>query len=100
MPSRQQKSAKKGSEKYLMLGPSHIFVTLRWDEESFPGHENFKTKESCVSPKMFEFKFKFSKWNKKWSKALCLGVYERTKQLAAQVQHTLCVRENEEKKCV
>ena len=30
MTSRQQKSAKKGSERYLMFGPNHILVTLRW----------------------------------------------------------------------
>ena len=36
MPSRQPKSAKKGSERYLMLGPNHI---LRWDDGCSPGHE-------------------------------------------------------------
>ena len=40
MPSRQQKSAKKGSERYLMFGPNHILVTLRWDDGLSPGHEN------------------------------------------------------------
>ena len=40
MPSRQQKSAKKGSERYLMLGPNHILVTLWWDDGRSPGHEN------------------------------------------------------------
>ena len=39
MPSRQQKSAKKGSEKYLMFGPNHILVTLRWDGGRSPGHK-------------------------------------------------------------
>ena len=32
MPSRQQKSAKKGSKRYLMSGPNHILVILRWDD--------------------------------------------------------------------
>ena len=32
MPSRQQKSAKKVSERNLMFGPNHILVTLRWDD--------------------------------------------------------------------
>ena len=35
MPSWQQKSAKKGSKRYLMFGPNHILVTLRLDD-----HEN------------------------------------------------------------
>ena len=40
MPSQQQKSAKKGFEWYLMFGPNHILVTLRWDGGRSPGHEN------------------------------------------------------------
>ena len=40
MHSGQQKSAKKGSKKYLMFGSNHILVTLRWDEGCSPGHEN------------------------------------------------------------
>ena len=40
MPFRQQKSAKKGSERYLMFAPNHILVTMRWDGERSPGHEN------------------------------------------------------------
>ena len=32
-PSRQQKSAKKVSEKYLMFGPNRILVTLRLDDD-------------------------------------------------------------------
>ena len=40
MPSWQQKSAKKGSERYLMFGSNNILVTLRWDDGSSPGHEN------------------------------------------------------------
>ena len=32
MPSRQQRSAKKCSKMYLMFGPNHILVTLRWDD--------------------------------------------------------------------
>ena len=42
MPSRQQKSAKKGSERYLMTGPNHILVTLRWDDRRYPGHEHVR----------------------------------------------------------
>ena len=40
MPSRQQKSVKKDSERYLIIGPTHILVTLRWDDRRSPGHEN------------------------------------------------------------
>ena len=40
MPSRQQKSAKKYSEKYLVIGPNHILVTLMWDDGRSPSHEN------------------------------------------------------------
>ena len=29
---RQQKSSKKGFERYLMFRPNHILVTLRWDD--------------------------------------------------------------------
>ena len=76
MPSRYKKSANKGSERYLMFGPNHIFVALRWDGGRFLGHENVfrwflnsykiitgsvKTKKSLVSWKMLEMEFKFSK---------------------------------------
>ena len=40
MPSRLRKSAEKGSERYLMFGPNHILVTLRWEDGRSPGHEN------------------------------------------------------------
>ena len=40
MPSRQQKSAKKVSNRYLMFGPNHVLVTLRWDDGSSPGHKD------------------------------------------------------------
>ena len=40
MPSRQQKSEKKGSAKYLMLGPNHILISLRCDDRRSPGHGN------------------------------------------------------------
>ena len=46
--------------------------------------ESVKTKKSCVSWKMFEIEFKFSKFSSARSKALCLGVFEPTKRLAAQ----------------
>ena len=32
MPFRQQKSAEKGSERYLMFEPNHILIALRWDD--------------------------------------------------------------------
>ena len=76
MPSWQQISAKKGSERYLMFRPNHKLITLRWGDGRSPGHENVcrwflleqiqiitgsvKTKKSCVSWKMFEMEFKFS----------------------------------------
>ena len=40
MLSRQQKSAKNGPERYLIFGPNHILVTLRWDNGRSAGHEN------------------------------------------------------------
>ena len=40
IPSRQQNSAKKGSERYLMFGPNHILLTLRWDDGHSRSHEN------------------------------------------------------------
>ena len=40
MPSWQQKSAKKGSKRYLVFGPNNILVTLKWGDRRCPGHEN------------------------------------------------------------
>ena len=40
MPLRQHKSARKGSEMYLMFEPNHILVTLRLDDGHSFGHEN------------------------------------------------------------
>ena len=40
MPSRQQESAKNGSERYLMFGPNYILETLKWDDGRSPGHKN------------------------------------------------------------
>ena len=40
MPFRHQKSAKKGSEKYLIFGSNHILETLRWDDGRCPAREN------------------------------------------------------------
>ena len=40
MPSRQQKSERKGFERYLMFGKNQILVTLRWDDGRSPGHKN------------------------------------------------------------
>ena len=39
MPLRQQKSAKNGSERYLMFGTNPILVTLRWNDGRSPGHD-------------------------------------------------------------
>ena len=39
MPYRQQQSAKNGSKRYLMFGPNHILVTLRWNDGHSPGYE-------------------------------------------------------------
>ena len=40
LPSGQRKSAKKDSVRYLTFGLNHTLVTLRWDDERSPGHEN------------------------------------------------------------
>ena len=71
-----------------MFGPNHILVTLRWDDGCSPSHDNVcrwffnfqrnlrwlllkylqintesvKTNKLCVSWKMFEMKFKLSKF--------------------------------------
>ena len=73
MPSRQQKSAKKDSERYLMFGPNHILVTLMWNDGRSPGHENIL----------------------RW----LLNRYKTGQQNGwlLRVQHTLSVRENEKK---
>ena len=39
-PSRQQKSAKEGSQRYFLFGSNHILVTLRRDDRRSPGHQN------------------------------------------------------------
>ena len=93
MPSRQQKSAKKGSEMYLMFRSNLISVTLRWGRSS--GHENVRQWLLNRCKKLMRpskqrngaFLEKCSNWNlnyQTWLKALCLGVSEPTKQLAAQ----------------
>ena len=46
--------------------------------------ESFKTWKSCVSWKIFEMEFKFSRLSSIRSKASCLGFSEPTKRLAAQ----------------
>ena len=40
MLSREQKSAKNGPERYLIFGPNHILVTLRWNDGRSADHEN------------------------------------------------------------
>ena len=74
MPYWQQKTAK-GSERYLIFGPNHILITFRWDDGRSTDHEclsvvlkqiqliigSIKTIKSCVSWKMLEMEFTFSK---------------------------------------
>ena len=55
MLSWQQKSTKSGPERYLIFGPNHILVTLRWDDGRSAGHEN-------VSRRFFFFKGTGSFW--------------------------------------
>ena len=40
MSSQQQNLAENGPERYLMFGPNHILVTLKWNDGHRPGHEN------------------------------------------------------------
>ena len=95
MPSRQQKSAKEGSERYFLFGPNHILVILMWDDGRFPGHENVRRwflnrYRKLLRPSKLRnrvFLGKCTKWNlnfQNWSKALCLGASVPTKRLAAQ----------------
>ena len=95
MPFRQQKSAKKDSERYLMFGPNHILVTLRWDDGRCLGHKNacrwfLSRYQQLLGPSKLRnrvFLGKCLKWNlnfPNWSKSLCLGFSEPTKRLAAQ----------------
>ena len=95
MPSRQQKSEKKGSERYLMFGPNHIFVISRWDDGRFPCRENLcrwiiHRYKYLVGPSELRNRKilgKCSKWYlnfQNWSNKMCLGVSETTKWLAAQ----------------
>ena len=59
--------------------------------------ESVKTKKSFVSWKIFEMEFKFSRFSLITSKALCLGVSEPTKQLAAQrTAYVLCNRQGKQ----
>ena len=34
------KIPKNGSKRYLMFGPKHVSVTMRWDDVRSPGDEN------------------------------------------------------------
>ena len=75
MPSRQQKSAKKSSERYLMFGSNHILITLKWNHGHCPTRENVcrwflnRCKQllrptkltNRVSWNMLEMEFKISK---------------------------------------
>ena len=56
MPSRQQKSAKKGSERYLKFGPNHILVTLRQNDSRSPVHKSQHSEIVCFLEKV-ESKF-------------------------------------------
>ena len=50
IPSRQQKSAKNDPERYLIVGPNYILVTLIWNDGCFPGHESgFFSKELTLA---------------------------------------------------
>ena len=94
MPSRQQKSGKKGSERYFMFEPYYILATLSLDYGRSPGHENVcrwflnKCKQllgltklrNCVSWKMFEMELRFSKL----VKIIVFRCLQTTKRLAAQ----------------
>ena len=71
--------------------------------------ESVKIKKLSVSWKMFEIEFKFSKFLSIRSKALCLGISEQTKRLAAHsIAYPLSnrqgkqefVKENEKSICV
>ena len=44
MPSRQQKSAKKGPKLYLLNGPNLILMILKFDDGRSPNQEN----DHCV----------------------------------------------------
>ena len=91
----QQKSSRKGSKRYLTFGPHHILITLRCDDGRSSGHKNvcrcfLNRCKYFVGPSKLRnrvFLEKCSKWNlnfQNWSKALCLGVSEPTKRLAAR----------------
>ena len=58
MPSRQQKSARKVPEMYLMFEANHILVTLSWDQGPYPGHKNicqlFFSKEPTLDPSQID----------------------------------------------
>ena len=92
MSSRQQKSAKEGSERYFLFGPNHILVILMWDDGRSRGHENvcrwfLNRYKKLLRPSKRVFLGKCTKWNlnfQNWSKALCLGVSGPTKRLAAK----------------
>ena len=76
MPCRQQKSAKKGSERYLTFGLNQIFVTLRWDDGRSPGHEKLcrwllnsvSTKKVGCSEYSIRFAYLSTKMKKKRNK--------------------------------
>ena len=104
MPSRQQKSAKKGSKRYLMYGPNYILLTLMWDDGRSPGHENVsrwflnRSKQLLGLSKVINRVSlgNCSKWNssfQNWSKALSLGVSELKISWLLRLQHTLCVND-------
>ena len=70
-PSRYQKSAKNGSERYLMFGTNHNLVKLMWDDGRFSGHGNISRwflniyRQLLGPSKLINrmFRGRFSKWN-------------------------------------
>ena len=94
MPFRLQKTARKGSERYLIFRTNHIVVTLSWDDGRSPGHEYvcrwfLNRYKQFLGPSKLRnrvFLGKCSTWNwnfQNWSKT-CLGASEPIKRLPAQ----------------
>ena len=107
MPSRYQKFAKKGLQKYLISKQNPISGILRMDlplikktsisvfyGETSAGcfTESTKIKKSWGSWKMFEMEFKFWKVSSMRSKALYVYVYPNQQRgWPLRPHHTLCI---------